>query len=186
MIIFLRPATRVAILTATLLTLGACSSLQHSENSFSPGAVRGQDQGQNEEIPMTREQAEAQDSAPAETPAGTGYNNNPGILSNPAMGNSNTVHHVVHHVHYSASGAPPTGYRSGVYEVPNNENPDARKNTSMTQHYHLPAQHVYNSNVTQHHHYYNYGSTNYGKNSNFGQWHPNAFDGAGSIDGFTD
>ncbi len=134
-------------------------------------------------------------------PAGVGYSNNPGVLYDPAMGQqSYTVNHYVHHIHHDGSvttsqladsnSAPPSGYRQGTYLVPNNENPNARSWGGYSG-YDMGSRHTYNSgaNVVHHHYYGSNGpGTGYGasREKSFGQWHPNAFDGAGSINGFTD
>ena len=135
-------------------------------------------------------------------PAGVGYDNNPGILYNPAMGQqSYTVHHYVHHIQHDGSvnttqladsnSSPPSGYRQGAYIVPNNMNPDARSWGGSSGYDMGRGSHIYNSgsNVV-HHHYYGSGGAGggYGARgeSHFGRFSPNAFDGAGKISGFTD
>lgn len=147
---------RILLGCTLVLALGACST--GSRLTSSPGAVRGQDvqPGQNQQVEMSRQQAEAmvnqgnagQVGGNAEVagrpdvaaeqgamPAGVGYSNNPGELYNPAMGQHTYVHHVIHHVHYNGTAAgaealnntaPPSGYVQGRYVVPNNENPNAR------------------------------------------------------------
>ena len=226
--------TTLVTLTGTFfLMLAGCQSPQHTTTV--PGAVRGQDiqPGQQEEVPMSRAEAEAQmqeaqagqigsntevagkpDVATQQgaLPPGVGYDNNPGELYNPAMGQRHYVHHYVHHIYHNGSSAianantpPPTGYSRGAYVVPDNEDPNDRGDTAggLMGAYNLPIQHTYHAPVTQHYYggypnnnqgsgvpsgFFGYGSdssggTTWGK---FGQWHPNALDGAGTIGGFTD
>ena len=130
---------KIAGTLALLLPLTACQGTSH--RTVSPGVVRGQDEGQlqtgqSEQIKMTREQAEAMvkenrsqqigsntevagkpDPATQQgaMPAGVGYNNRPGVLYDPSTGTMHygpdTVHHVVHHVHYTYGSSPnPSGY----------------------------------------------------------------------------
>lgn len=141
-----------------------------------------------------------EDAEQGKLPPGVGYANNPGILYDPAMGQqSYTVHHYVHHIQHDGSSEsaealsnapPPSGYRAGHYVVPDNENPNARSWGGYSG-YDMGTRHVYSAgaNVTNHH----YGGSggpggNYGASGerSFGRWHPNAFDGAGRINGFTD
>ena len=223
------------------MLLGACTSAP--QYGAVPGAVRGQDiqPGQQQEVPMTRQEAEEQINAAQEgqigqntevagkpdvaaeqgaMPPGVGYSNNPGVLYDPAMGQRTYVHHYIHHIYHNGSapddGAnaapapPPSGYRRGAYIVPDNEDPnDRRGGGGNFGAYNLPIQHTYNGPVS--HHYYGganiagggYGATpegsgvpsGFGGDSStggatswgtFGAWHPNNFDGAGSIGGFTD
>ena len=170
------------------LSLGACGTTTNTTMTASLGAVRGQDiqAGQSEEVPMTRQEAEAKmnqnninqgdgsvevagkpDVATQQgaTPSGAGYNNIPGVLYDPALGTINygdgVQHHIVHHVHYDGSNSvsytPPVGgYSRGTFEIPDNENPNARGggygngyrgNGRMgglrTNAYNIPVQHTY-------------------------------------------
>ena len=200
--------TALSVGCTLLLTLvSGCGS---SRFSTAPGAVRGQD-AQNEQVDMTRSEAEAAVNAgnadmvggnaevagkpdmaqQGAMPQGVGYSNNPGMLYNPAVGQHTYIHHVIHHVHHDAAsaaaagignGTPPSGYQQGQYVVPNNENPDMRQYGGMPA-YNLAPQHVYHPgvNVTQHHYY---GAAPAG--SSIGHWNPYANDGSGSIEGFTD
>ena len=139
-------------------------------------------------------------------PSGVGYDNNPGELYDPAVGHHTYIHHYIHHYHHdgSQSAPPPSGYVRGAYVVPDNENPnDRRSHPGMIGAYNLPIQHTYHGNVT-HNYYGGYpqisdgsgvpsgffgagGNTSAGTTwGRFGAWHPNAFDGAGAIGGFTD
>ncbi|MEE2681022.1 MAG: hypothetical protein VX641_01490 [Planctomycetota bacterium] len=144
--------------------------------------------GQSTEVRMTRQQAEAMMNAnnvslgtsneeipgkpdvaaqQGATPPGVGYDNIPGVQYDPALGTlhygDGVQHHIVHHVHYNASAgatsAPaPTGYVQGGFEIPNNENPNARRggygsvngrlggasfSGIQTNGYGIPVQHTY-------------------------------------------
>lgn len=220
-----------------LLPLTACQGTGH--HTVSPGVVRGQDEGQlqtgqSEQIKMTREQAEAlvnqnksqrigsntevagkPDPATQQgaMPPGVGYDNRPGVLYDPSTGvmhyGPNTVHHVVHHVHYTHGGsADPSGYNRGDFETPDNENPNARGGFAYGGVARGggglgPQSHTYNGNVVQHHYYggggtgvpggfygggwgqgWRGGATLWG--NHIGQFHPYAANGAGRTEGFTD
>ena len=216
-----------------LLPLAACHSA--AQRTISPGVVRGQDEGQlqpgqSEQIKMTREQAEAlvkqnrsqQIGSSVEVagkpdpatqqgamPPGVGYDNRPGVLYDPATGTihygPNTVHHVVHHVHYTYGGSPnPSGYNGGEFEVPDNENPNDRGGIRYGGALRGggglgPHSHTYNGNVIQHHYYggggtgvpggfygggWGGGATLWG--NHIGQFHPYAANGTGRTEGFTD
>lgn len=128
-------------------------------------------------------------------PQGVGYSNNPGELYDPAMGQHTYIHHVVHHVHYNGSpgdaealsnAAPPSGYNQGQYVVPDNENPNARSWGGGSGFNLGAGTHIYQSgaNVVHHHYYSGTGpGATTGVNSNFGQFHPNANDGGGTVGG---
>ena len=117
----------------------------------------------------------------------------------------NTVHHVVHHVHYTYGGSPnPSGYNRGQFEVPDNENPNDRGGIRYGGALRGggglgPHSHIYNGNVVQHHYYggggtgvpggfygggWGGGATLWG--NHIGQFHPYAANGTGRTEGFTD
>jgi hypothetical protein len=165
--------------------------------------------GENTQVEGKPEVADEQGAMPQ----GVGYANNPGELYDPAVGRHTYVHHYIHHIYHDGSAAsaeaddnapPPSGYVRGSYVVPDNENPnDRRSGRGLIGAYNLPVQHTYHGNVT-HNYYGGYRNDNqgsgvpsgfFGNQSNtsagttwgkFGAWHPDAFDGAGSIGGFTD
>ena len=113
-----------------LLLVGCGTRATTSTTSY--GAVRGQEvqPGQNTEVRMTHEQAEAMMNAnnvslgasneevagkpnvaaqQGATPQGVGYDNIPGVQYDPALGTlhygDGVQHHIVHHVHYDGSTA---------------------------------------------------------------------------------